>query len=158
MLEPTHADCSKAHISTKFKKYGRISPAIFNREGASWKAAWRDIDGRHIYFRSRWEYNYAVYLQMLVEKKQIRSWKHEPKTFWFLEIKRGMRSYLPDFLVENLDGSHEYHEVKGWMDSRSRTTISRMAKYYPAEKLIIIDGTWFKTNGKMLCFLPGWER
>ena len=94
---------------------------------------------------------------MLVEKKQIRSWKHEPKTFWFLNIKRGVRSYLPDYLVVNLDGSHEYHEVKGWMDSRSRTTISRMNKYYPEEKLRIIDAAWFKSNGKVFCFLPGWE-
>lgn len=145
-------------MTTKFAKYGRSNPAVFNRgKATTWKAAWREIAGKRIYFRSRWEYNYAVYLQMLVEKRAILSWEHEPKTFWFDKIKRGVRSYLPDFRVQLVNGGEEYHEVKGWMDDRSKTCISRMARYYPEVTLKIIDATWFKNNGRILCFLPGWE-
>jgi len=142
-------------LKTRLARYGTLS---FERKAVTWKGGWREIGGRRIYFRSRWEYNYAVFLQLLVEQKRIKCWEHEPKTFWFDKIKRGCRSYLPDFRVDNLDGTEEYHEVKGWMDPKSKTKIERMARYYPTVKLIVIDGSWFKRNGPKLCFLPGWER
>ena len=115
-----------------------------------------DLGG--IYFRSAWEANYARYLNWLVEKKEIHSWEYEPKTFVFEAIKRGARSYLPDFKVINHDGSHVWHEVKGWMGQPSKTRLKRMGKYYPEEKLIVIDSKWFasanKTLGRMI---PYWE-
>jgi len=122
------------------------------------KSGWRVVGGKRIFFRSKAEHNYAVYLQFLLEQGEIKSWEHEPKTFWFLNIKRGVRSYLPDFLIVNRDGSEEYHEVKGWMDPKSRTKIKRMAKYYPDVVLRVIDSKWFKNNTKKLSFLSGWEK
>lgn len=130
---------------------------VRQRMETTWKAGWRHISGKDIYFRSRWEYNYAVYLQFLVEHGSIKSWDHEPKTFWFEGIKRGRVSYLPDFLIVNMDGSEEYHEVKGWMDPGSRTKLRRMKKYHPTVKLRVIDGKWFKANSPKLSFLKGWE-
>lgn len=122
------------------------------------KAGWREIDGRRIYFRSRWEANYARYLQFLKERNQISDWFHEPETFWFLQIKRGVRSYLPDFKIINKDNTHYFVEVKGFYDSKSLTKIKRFNKYYPQEKLFLVDAKWFKANSDKLKFLiPFWE-
>lgn len=103
-----------------------------------------NIDGIMMYFRSKWEANYALYLNYLIKLGGIKSWKFEPETFWFEKIRRGTRSYTPDFQVLNNDNSIEYHEVKGWMDKKSITKIKRMAKYYPQIKLVVIDGKAYK--------------
>lgn len=122
------------------------------------KQGWREVGGRRIFFRSTWEANYGRYLEFLKTHKEISSWEHEPDTFWFDDIKRGVRSYLPDFSVTNKNSQLEYHEVKGYMDSRSKTKIKRMRIYYPDIKLVIIDSTWFKKNSILSGIVPGWER
>lgn len=122
-------------------------------------SGWREIGGRHIFARSSWEANYARYLQLLKEIQEIKEWEHEAQTFWFAKIKRGVRSYLPDFRVVQNDGSHEYHEVKGWMDKRSQTKLKRMAKYFPDIKIRVIDKAWFKANrARLSSIVPGWEK
>jgi hypothetical protein len=108
---------------------------------------WHEIAGRRIFFRSGWEYKYALYLQMLKEDAQIKEWEHEPQTFWFEEIRRGTRSYLPDFKITKFDGSHYWVEVKGYFDRKSLTKIKRFRKYYPEERLLIVNEEWFKVNG-----------
>ena len=115
------------------------------------KGAHVTIGGREFWFRSSWEVTYARYLQFLLDRKEIKFWDYETKTFWFLKILRGVRSYKPDFEVTNKDNSIEYHEVKGWMDKKSATKLKRMAKYYPEVKLILIDKEPFKAIKK-------WER
>ncbi len=131
----------------------------YDRKHGSWSSAWRTIGGKTKFFRSSWEANYARYLEYLKTEGQILEWEHEPETFWFLNILRGARSYLPDFKVTNLDCSHYWVEVKGWMDSRSKTKIKRFAKYYPLEKLVLIQAPWFKINSpKFESLLEGWER
>lgn len=131
---------------------------VFERPGASWKSGWREIGGIRKYYRSKWEANYAYYLQWLKEKGQISDWLHEPITFWFEGVKRGCVSYLPDFWVQELNGAESYHEVKGWMDDRSKTKIKRMAKYHPKVKLIVIDSKGYASLKKSVQGLvPGWE-
>ena len=110
------------------------------------KAGWRNVSEKRIYFRSEWEYAYAKYLQFLKEQKLIAEWEHEPQTFWFENIRRGTRSYLPDFKVTGIDGKHYWAEVKGYFDSKSLTKIKRFKKYYPNEELKIIDKEWFIKN------------
>ncbi len=111
-----------------------------------------------MWFRSRWEHNYGAYLEWLKVKGIIAEWEHEPETFWFLAIKRGVRSYLPDFRVTELNGSVSYHEVKGWMDPRSKTKIKRMAKYHKHIKLIVIPkATYKKIEFQVGGLVPGWE-
>lgn len=111
-----------------------------------------------VYFRSAWEANYARYLNFLVDRGELRGWMFEPKTFVFEAIKRGVRAYTPDFRVERNDGAIEWHEVKGWMDSKSKTRISRFKKYFPNEVLIIIDGKWFKSANRSIApLIIGWE-
>lgn len=115
------------------------------RKNVTWKGGWREIGGYKKYYRSRWEANYARFLQWLKETGKIKDWKHEPKTFWFEGIKRGCVSYLPDFWVEELNGDDSFHEVKGWMDDRSKTKINRMAKYYPNILLVVIAAKEYKS-------------
>ena len=129
-----------------------------NSPHGSWKAGWRTVGGQRCYFRSKWEANYARVLEWLKQRNQIEKWEHEPETFWFDGVKRGTVSYLPDFRVTNPGGSVEYHEVKGWMDARSKTKIKRMEKYHPTVKLMVIDAKSYrsiaKTFGKAV---PNWE-
>jgi hypothetical protein len=114
---------------------------------------WHCVGGKEIFFRSQWEWRYAIYLQWCKEKGLIKFWTHEPKTFWFEAIKRGVRSYLPDFWVQNDKDETYYVEVKGYYDSKSLTKIKRFRKYYPQEKLVLVDSKWFRENGKKLSIL-----
>ena len=142
-------------LATKLAKYGTTSPRL---PRGSWKASWREIGGKKIFARSIWEANYARFLEFLKVRGEIAEWEHEPKVFWFNKIKRGCRSFLPDFRVTQLNGTREYHEVKGWMDKRSATKIRRFFKYYPNEILILRDKTWFSlNNAKMRGLIPDWE-
>jgi len=140
---------------TRVERYGS---GYHRRICVTWKQGWREIGGQKIYARSRWEANYARYLQFLLEHKEIKAWRHEPTTFWFEGIKRGVRSYLPDFEVTTNDGQIEFHEVKGWMDDRSKTKLKRMKKYHPNVKVKVYDTKWFKANGRKLAgIISGWE-
>lgn len=124
----------------------------------SCKRGWAEIGGKRIFFRSSWEENYARYLEWLKGLKEIQDWDHEPDTFWFDRIKRGVRSYLPDFKVITTKGETEYHEVKGWMDSKSKTKIKRMAKYHPSVKMVIIDSNRYKALERTVSGLvPKWS-
>ncbi len=124
----------------------------------SWKAGWREIGGKRNYYRSMWEANYARYLEWLKEGGHIVDWKHEPEVFWFEAIKRGVRSYKPDFRVWENDGTSCLHEVKGWMDARSKTCLSRMKKYHPSEKVIVIDEKQYRAiRLKVMRLVSGWE-
>ena len=142
-------------LKARLTKYGNLVP---NREKCSWKAGWREIGGKRKFFRSRWEANYARYLEFLKQHNEIKEWQHESKTFWFENIKRGCRSYLPDFEITNNDGSIEFHEVKGWFDDRSKTKLKRMQKYYPDVKLIVIFRKQYEEiKNKVSGLIIDWE-
>ena len=118
----------------------------------------REIGGRRIYFKGKWESNYCRYLQWLKDLGQIKEWEYEPVTFWFEKIKRGVRSYKPDFRITENDGQQWFAEVKGWLDPRSRTKLKRMVLYHPTVKIRLIEKKFFSQNGKKLSGLvPGWE-
>lgn len=95
-------------------------------------------NGKRYYLKSGWEMKYAEYLETLLKGKAIKYWEYEPDTFWFESIKRGVRSYTPDFKITFVDDSVEYHEVKGWMDSKSKTKIKRMRIYHPKVNLVTV--------------------
>lgn len=135
-----------------------IMPKNIQRPG-KWmniKRGYYNINGKEIFFRSKMEANYALYLNFLVKQKQYLKWEYEPDVFIFEKIKFGTRSYRPDFKIMNNDNSYEYHEVKGWMTAKSETQIKRMTKYYPEIKLVIIDHPTYRDIrrkiGKMLKF------
>jgi len=116
-----------------------------------------DIKGG-CYFRSSWEANYARYLTWLENKGEILKWEYEPQTFYFEAIKRGTRSYTPDFKVF-FKNTYEVQEVKGWMDQPSKTKLKRMNKYFPEEEVIVIGEAWFRSANKTIGkIISGWER
>lgn len=120
----------------------------------------RRADLGDTFFRSSWEANYARYLNWLIYHKKIASWGFETETFWFHKIRRGVTSYKPDFRVVLLDGSHEWHEVKGWMDPKSKTKLKRMSKYYPNEKVVVRGEAWFldaERGTGFAALIPHWE-
>lgn len=140
-----------------------MSGIFSNRmDKTSWKAGWREIGGYKKYYRSRWEANYARYLERLKLSGDIVGWSHEPTTFWFEGVKRGVTNYLPDFLVEKRGEEdtivQEYHEVKGYMDTKSATKIKRMEKYHPTVKLVVIDRPLYTNLEKEFAsIIDGWE-
>lgn len=144
--------------ATMMERYGKLITDSQESRG-KWKGGHREIAGRRVFFRSRWEANYGRYLQWLKEHGAITEWEHEPITFWFEKIRRGTRSYLPDFRVTENNGSVAYHEVKGWMTQRSATAINRMRIYHPTVTLIVIPAKTYRLIEKQVSGLvAGWER
>ena len=114
------------------------------------------IGGKVFFARSSWEANIAAYFEFLKSKEEIKEWEHEPNTFWFLEIKRGVRSYLPDFLITRNDGTQYYEEVKGWMDNKSKTKLNRMRIYYPNIEISVLDQKRYNDISKNKSIIPNW--
>jgi len=158
-----HADKAKMEISKKAKRMWSDPGAVVNSDehrqkcsdamflnvhsgkinkiniySRGWSGWWENGEKRY-FMRSKWEYNYAWYLDFLKRHNEILDWEYEADTFWFLEIKRGVRSYTPDFKIYTKNDGVEYHEVKGYMDAKSKTKLARMKKYYPSVKLVVID-------------------
>lgn len=146
----------KKSDSSMRQSWNRIKDGVFNYSRTK-KGRREDVGP--MYFRSSWEANYARFLNLLKERNEILSWEFEKHTFWFHHIKRGVRSYTPDFRVVFPDGRHEWHEVKGWMDAKSKTKIARMGRCYPDEKLVIIDSSWFRAAKKsgLSAAIKHWE-
>lgn len=117
----------------------RTKGTVYSRS----QSGWYTIGDQRHFFRSSWEVIYARYMQWLLFQGKIIRWEYEPETFWFEKIRRGVRSYTPDFRVTDRHGV-SYHEVKGWMDPKSITKIKRMALYHPNTKLIVIDKAAYK--------------
>jgi hypothetical protein len=109
------------------------------------------------FVRSRWEANIARYLKLLIKNNQIIKYEYEPDTFEFHDIKRGTRTYTPDFKVYLDGGAVEYWEVKGYMDNKSKTKLKRMAKYYPDVKVVLIEKEQYREIGKWSRLIPYWE-
>lgn len=130
-------------LKTKMERYGKLGFPTKNTFSNS-KRGYYKIGSKKIYFRSLWEANYALYVDYLVKTDIIKKWEFEVDTFWFHNIKRGVRSYLPDFKITNNDDTIEYHEVKGYMNPKSATKLKRMKKYYPHIKIVLVDEHAYK--------------
>lgn len=145
--------CSYACRGADMSRHPERWPQTSGRRGRGGKRP--DLGNQ--YFRSSWEANWARYLNWLRDQGEIEWWEYEADTFEF-PVKRGSRFYTPDFKIKNADGTIEYHEVKGYMDQRSRTKLRRMAKYYPDTPLILIDkDAYYATAKDVRAFLPNWE-
>ena len=91
-----------------------------------------------------------------MEHGEIEAWDYEPQEFWF-PVKRGTLSYKPDFKVTEVGGLHTWYEVKGYMDRQSGTKLRRMAKYYPDERIILIQAREMTDIGAYARLIEGWE-
>lgn len=140
----------KKSIKKDINKFGKMK--IF---GGGKGGKREDLGG--IYFRSSWEANWARYLNLLVKVGMIIKWEFEPDTFEF-PVKRGSKFYTPDFKLFNPDGTTEYHEVKGYMDQKSKTKLKRMGIYYPKILMSIIDQKRYRFMTKKFRKVIGnWE-
>lgn len=113
-----------------------------------------------IFVRSGWEANWARYLNYLVDNShdKLYKWEYEPDTFWFKGIRRGVVSYTPDFKLYEKGTEPYYQEVKGRMDSKSKTKLKRMAKYHPDIRVELIDEKAYKEVARKLGpVIPEWE-
>jgi hypothetical protein len=141
------------------------SPAI--RSGP--KSGWHEVGGRRIYFASGWEKKYACYLEWLRHTGRITEWVYEPPAFWFDKpkkignkrlsgVRRGVTSNTLDFMTTELNGDAIYHEVKGYMDNKSKTRLARTKLYYPDVRVIVIDKVLMSEISKKLGrLIPGWN-
>lgn len=109
-----------------------------------------------IVFRSSWEANYARFLNQEIAAGRVASWEHEAHVFRFSEAA----TYTPDFRVCLPDGSHEWHEVKGWMTEKGRRKLALMSEHFPNEVVRLVDEEWFRRaeRGDLARSIPGWER
>lgn len=177
----THSTATRRQIADKSRASwadpnSKFNSAQYRQALSDRMAAWaqsrpaetsysRTLSGKRadlgdLYLRSSWEANYARFLNLLVRKKKIAGWEYEAHTFVFERIQRGTRSYTPDFKVTLNSGRVEWHEVKGWMDQKSRTRLDRMRRYFPAETVRVVGADWFWRANKcgLADAIPNWER
>lgn len=102
------------------------------------------INHKDYYFKSSWEYEFALILERIKNEGFIISWSYEPIRFIFEDVKQGIRSYLPDFVVFNKKGESIFFEVKGWKMENGMKRIEMFKERYPNIKLYIIDEREYK--------------
>ena len=96
------------------------------------------IDGTEYHFKSKFEYRYAQYLEILrTQGHPNDKWFYESTTYTFQQETRGAKVYTPDFRVWTND-KLILHETKGMLSGSDVTKFKRMAKYYPGVKIILI--------------------
>lgn len=120
------SDKLKTSAESSISSHGGGSPWRHTKTGYR-----EDLD---MVFRSGWEANIA----RVFNAYQI-DFTFEPHVFTF-PIKRGTRSYTPDFFLVK---TNEWIEVKGYFDDKSRIKLKRFKKYYPEEfaKMTLIIGS-----------------
>lgn len=153
--------CGKVFLPTDNSiKHCSRTCAGLNRKshGGGYGVSGKRDDLGGLYVRSKWEANYARYLNWLIEQGEIDRWEYEPETFWF-PIKRGVRHYTPDFKVWS-NGEYEWHEVKGYMDKKSKTKLNRFRIYHPGEndRLRLVQKAEMKDiRDSVGMLIPEWE-
>ncbi len=156
--EQMDARTEKAN-KTKIERYGTGNPTWLTSHNPFSRARrGKRPDLGNLFFRSAWEANYARFLNYLVGRGEILSWKFEPQTFIFHGETHGILSYTPDFKVFIPDGTHEWHEVKGWKTEKDEKIFKLMENYYPEEKIVLVDENRYKEISKLKDALPNWEK
>lgn len=143
-------------MSITAAEYKKMQERMKVKPDSRSKKAIVSIGGKSFFARSSWEANIGAYLQFLRDAGEIDDWAHEPEEFWFEKVKRGTRSYLPDFKVWKNDGSFYFIEVKGYMDARSKTKLNRMKKYYPHIEVQLIDSKRYREIKKGSKSIKAW--
>lgn len=99
-----------------------------------------EIGGKQYFFRSRFEYHWALYLQFLKDAGEIKSWAYEVKKFdfWKFGYRNKPYEYTPDFLIVDKDGDLFFQETKGYLQSKDISKYVRLAKHYPDVQLEVV--------------------
>lgn len=96
------------------------------------------IAEREFHFKSKFEYRYAQYIEILREQGLYLSWDYESTTLLFENEVRGAKIYTPDFRIVTDKGNIEYHECKGLLSGSDVTKFKRTAKYYPKVDITLV--------------------
>jgi len=131
-----------------------LKKRLFNPKASAHGGKRTDLDNK--YFRSKWESNCARWLNALKERGDVVSWAYEPRDFYF-PVKRGTRFYKPDFMVIEPNNSY-YIEVKGFLDQKSITALSRMSRYHPDVTVLLVGKEKYAELESEFGDLPNWER
>lgn len=95
-------------------------------------------------YRSKWELEYARYLDVLKAAGRVEEWVYEPD-----RLTIGVRAvYTPDFLVSTSATKWEYHEVKGYRREAAMVRLKAAALRYPENRFVLvtkIKGEWHYT-------------
>ena len=95
------------------------------------------INGREFKFKSKVEYRWGLYLQLLKDLGAITAWDYEPKKFIFSERWRKRRTYVPDFFIKE-DGEEFYQEVKTSMRQTDVTRFRCLRADFPEVKIVLV--------------------
>lgn len=102
-------------------------------------------DDLGIYFRSRWEANFAR-----VMKLQGRTWEYEPHSFTLDDTT----TYTPDFFV---DGT-TYYELKGrWYEGHMEKVMKFREKYPEIPFILIEEKQYLQLSKQYKSKIPQWE-
>ena len=96
-----------------------------------------NVNGRFCHFRSKLEFRYAQYLDILLKAEEIKDFFYEFHTFRFPD-DCALKEYTPDFLVRMNDNTFEYHETKGMLSGYDIKKYKILFDQRPAVKLIIV--------------------
>lgn len=120
---------------------------------------WRTIGGKKHFYRSLWEIQTAAYLEWLKTNKKIADWFYEAQLFQFPKdtYRSSPYQYLPDFKILELQGTHRWIEIKGYMTKAAKAKDKRFRKHYPNEILEIWSAKEMKEIAKWKALIPGWE-
>lgn len=143
---------------TNIEIYGTANPGFENQTNpySRGKRGYAlDLPG--MFFRSSWEVNYARYLEWLKDQGEIQEWAYEPQRFVFHGVTRAPVTYCPDFRIVEGNGDVVFHEVKGWMDSASKSKLKRMKKFYPDVQVIVVDKDGYNALARSVsAIVPHW--
>lgn len=116
---------------------------------------WVQVADKKCFFRSKWEVYAAFTFDFYKRKNLIKDWAYEELCLEFSRIKykTGPYRYLIDYTIYNNDGSVEYVEIKGYQTPDTKKKLKRTKADFPAIKLTVYDGEWFKAARK-----KGWHR
>lgn len=110
--------------------FGKPAPITFGKGYGRWHTK---KDGRKVWFRSSWEYKFALYL----DEKGI-DWEYEHKSFpvSFVTHKHkelSERNYWPDFFVNG-----EWIEIKGYWREDAKAKFEAFKAQHPNEKIRLL--------------------
>lgn len=138
------------------RKFDEKENQVKTLESTDQEEGWRSFGKQCLWFNSKWEANYARYLEMLTVCDVFVKWFYKPCAF---SIKSKRDEYSPTFKIFRKDGSHFWVEIG---DTKTDSNLWKKTLYfkmeYPEETLIFPDRDWFKDNIEMLKgFIPNWE-
>jgi len=110
------------------------------------------IGGKFCKFKSKIEYKWCQYLEILKQLGAIEDWDYEPKKFVFEERFRRRRVYIPDFrVIEKTHGLRQrvWHEVKTYLRQPDILKFKYMQADYPSETMVLIFLMLFVPHGKI---------